>query len=309
MTMAPIILFVFNRYEHTVKTIEALKKNKLANLSELYIFSDEGRNKYEIKEVEKLRKYLLTVDGFKKIHIIKRYENYGLAKSIIEGVTEIINKYEKVIVLEDDLITSPFFIEYMNYALEFYKNEREIFSISAFNFNKKFLSINEKYSYNVYLHYRPMSWGWATWKNNWDKCDWEVEDYDKFQKNKKEQNEFNKGGNDLTNMLKLQQNGKINSWYIRFCYASFKDKSYTVYPKYSLISNIGHDGTGSHCDNNSNDKYINQLNEELNINEKFFNKNLIIDDKIIDQFNKNFMPPIIPVRILNKLIKVLKKYV
>lgn len=115
MKLAPITLFVYNRPDHTNKTIEALKKNKFAKESELFIFSDGPKKQEDASKVKEVRKYLKTIDGFNDVFIKESEKNKGLANSIISGVTEVINKYRKVIVLEDDLITSPVFLEYMNF--------------------------------------------------------------------------------------------------------------------------------------------------------------------------------------------------
>ena len=132
--LAPIVLFVYNRPWHTKQTIEALRKNELAKDSNLFIYSDEAKNDEARKSVYEVREYIDTIDGFKNITIIKREKNFGLASSIIDGVTKIINKYGKVIVLEDDLITSAYFLNFMNAGLDAFKNRDDIFSITGFSF-------------------------------------------------------------------------------------------------------------------------------------------------------------------------------
>lgn len=245
--LAPVILFVYNRPEHTRKTIEALKNNLLARDTELFIFSDAAKNDAERKNVEKVRKYIKTLDGFKSITVIEREENLGLATSILSGVTEIINQNRKIIVLEDDLITSTLFLNYMNYYLNHYKKEQKVFSITGFNYPESLLHIPNKYPYSIYFGYRCMSWSWATWINRWNKVDWEVKDYDKCIKDKKSKKHFNRGGEDLSDMLRSQLENKIDSWAIRWCYAQSKSDAYCVYPVKSLVSNIGFDDTGVHC--------------------------------------------------------------
>ena len=245
--LAPVILFVYNRPEHTRKTIDALKENRLARDTELFIFSDAAKNDAERTNVEKVRKHIKTLDGFKSRTVIEREENLGLAKSIVSGVTEIINKYGKIIVLEDDLITSTLFLNYMNYYLNYYKNEQKVFSITGFNYPESLLLVPDKYPYSIYFGYRCMSWSWATWINRWNKVDWEVKDYDKFINDKKLKKHFNRGGDDLMDMLKSQIENKIDSWAIRWCYAQSKNDAYCVYPVKSLVNNIGFDGTGVHC--------------------------------------------------------------
>ena len=162
MTLAPIVIFVYNRPWHIQQSLEALKKNELAKVSELFIYSDGPKDEDSIKGVEEVRSYIKDVSGFRKVTIIKRKENWGLANSIIDGVNEIVNKYEKIIVLEDDLVTSPYFLNFMNEALEFYKNKKKIWHISGWNYPIKTYGIEDVFLWRV-----MNCWGWATWKDRW----------------------------------------------------------------------------------------------------------------------------------------------
>lgn len=187
MNLVPIIIFVYNRVDDLQATIEALKKNKNANISDIFIYSDAPKTESDIIKVNQVRNYIKSIEGFNRLTIIERETNYGLAKNIINGITDIINQYEKIIVLEDDLITSNNFICYMNEALKFYENNKKIFSISGFTLPLKSL---QNYKYDSYLTYRPSSWGWATWRNRWNNIDWDIEDFNEFIKNKREQQFF-----------------------------------------------------------------------------------------------------------------------
>lgn len=243
MHLAPIILFTYNRLEHTKKTIESLSKNALAKESELYIYSDAAKTETDLEKVKAVREYIYTIYGFKKINIIEAKKNKGLANSVIDGVTEIINKYKKVIVLEDDLVTSKYFLEYMNESLNLYEKREDIWSIAGYSPN---IDIPKEYKYDIYLTYRGCSWGWATWKDRWDGIDWNIRDYSEFKKNKKLITEFDISGSDMSPMLDDQMNGRINSWAIRWCYNQYKQKKLTVYPVKSLVRNIGNDLSGTH---------------------------------------------------------------
>lgn len=246
MMPAPVVIFVYNRPEHTKKTLEALAENSLAKETDIFIFSDAAKNEKATKNVEDTRKFIDSVPNkklFKNVQIIKAPKNKGLANSVINGVTDIIEKFEDVIVVEDDLVSSKDFLQYMNSALEYYKNKESIWSISGYNIP---INIPSDYNHDVFLSYRGCSWGWATWKDRWDKVDWAVSDYDNFINNKKLRNKINRGGRDMANMLDLQMEGKIDSWAIRWCYAQSKLDMYTVYPVKSRIKNIGLDGSGTH---------------------------------------------------------------
>jgi GT2 family glycosyltransferase len=185
MKLAPIVLFVYNRLEHTKKTVKALKKNELAKDSVLYIYSDGAKNEENILKVKEIRNYIKTITGFKDIIIKESKNNKGLANSIINGVTEVIDKHGKVIVLEDDLVTSPVFLNYMNHLLEKYENEKKLYSITGYNHPKKIMKIPKKYNYDIYFNPRAASWSWATWKDRWDNVDWDIKDFDEFLKNQK----------------------------------------------------------------------------------------------------------------------------
>ncbi len=251
---APIALFVYNRPKHTLNTLNALKSNQKALESELFIFSDGWKTEVDKKQVKEVRELLKMVDGFKAVHITESESNKGLAKSIIEGVTKVLQQFDRIIVLEDDLQTSPYFLEFMNAALDFY-SPNHIWSIAGYT---PPIKISSDYSYQTFLVNRNCSWGWATWKQNWEKTDWILSDFDSFIKNKKERKQFEEGGNDLSIMLLKQYTGIINSWSIRFNYSAYKAGLPNVYPTQSFIKNKGTDGSGTHVSSTS--KYNTKLN-------------------------------------------------
>lgn len=280
--LAPIILFVYARPIHTKNTIESLAKNNLAKDSEIYIFSDNAKKEKDIINVNKVRDYINTIPNkkyFKKVTIIEAEQNKGLAKSVIEGVTRVINNYGKVIVVEDDLVVSRKFLEYMNNALEFYNSNDKIWSISGYNVPIK---IPENYGYDVYLGYRGCSWGWATWKDRWNTVDWNVKDYKKVKHNYIKRRRLNRGGPDMAQMLDAQMKGLIDSWAIRWCYEQSKQNKYTIYPVKSLVVNQGLDGSGTHSGNDRS------FDVELNTKIPKLEENLIINKKISKNFYNKF---------------------
>lgn len=301
MKLAPIVLFVYNRPWHTRQTVEALQKNELAHESELFIYSDAAKNKSTAEEVKKVREYIKTIDGFKKITITERENNWGLANSIIDGVTKIVNAYGKIIVLEDDLVTSPNFLIYMNESLDVFKDREDIFSVTGFNFPNDSMPIPTSYKEDTFLSYRFMSWSWGSWKEKWNRVDWDISDFDSFKKDKKQISDFNRGGQDLYPMLKLQMSGKIDSWAIRFCYAHYKHDAFCVYPVKSFVNNEGFDGSGVHCGKDRNNKMKNEL---LNSSSVRVNKKVQIDDKIIKTFYDVFKP-----KLLQRIKSFIKKFI
>jgi hypothetical protein len=293
---APIVLFVYNRVTELKKTVKFLQANFMADQSELYIFSDGSKNKIDFEKVQGVREYIKTITGFSNIYIIENEGNKGLANSIIDGVTEVIKKHGKVIVLEDDLITSPNFLDFMNQALVFYKNDPEILSLSGYTLDLPSLPGNKDY----YFGYRASSWGWGCWLDRWEKIDWEVEDYEEFIKIKSLQNKFNRGGSDMTKMLKRQQRGEIDSWAIRFCYHQFKEDLKTVFPTQSKIESIGFSNEATHTAGTK--RFVTPLDE--GDKRKFsFEKFDGLDKTLVYEFKDKFS---IKARLFDKIHKFLK---
>ena len=243
MSLTPACLFVYNRLNETRLTVDALRLNTLASKTELFIFSDGAKSEDEIESVQSVRDFITTIDGFQSVKIINSEINKGLANSIISGVSEVLNNYNQVIVLEDDLITSPNFLDFMNQALGFYNKQERVMSISGFTLP---IVLQKEYSFDVYFSYRTSSWGWATWKDRWFDVDWEISDYKDFLNNRKLQIGFNRGGDDLCRMLKKQMNKEIDSWAIRFCYHQYRQDRLTVAPTISKVRNIGFNEEGTH---------------------------------------------------------------
>lgn len=240
MDLAPILLFTYNRPSHTSFTLEALLNNKLSKESELFIFSDGYKNNEDKKDVLEVRKLIHSINGFKKIHIIEHPQNYGLATNIINGVTEIIDKYSKVIVLEDDLVTSPWFITFMNEALSKYYDEDRIGHIHGFCY-----PINELP--DAFLIKWVGSWGWATWKRSWQifNPNGEMLLKEIRRRNLSRKFDFN-GSYPYTRMLQRQVNGENDSWAIRWNATLFLNDILSINAGKSLVQNIGFDGSGIH---------------------------------------------------------------
>jgi hypothetical protein len=231
---SPIIIFCYRRKIEGL--VNSLLKNKEASDSNLFIFSDGFKSEMDKQDVLDVRNSINTIKGFKSITIYENVINKGLANSIINGVTSIINNYRKSIILEDDLIVSEYFLNFMNRALDFYENNKRIWSISGYSPS---LYCLKDYKKEIYLSLRSSSWGWATWSDRWNKVDWSVKDFNNFKKDKTKIKQFNQGGNDLFKMLELQYLGKIDSWAIRWNYSQFLYSAYSATPKISMIQNVG----------------------------------------------------------------------
>lgn len=253
--LAPIILFVYNRPWHTRQTVEALQNNELASESELYIFADGPKKDLDEDtiKIKEVRDYIHTIKGFKKILITESEYNIGLDSSIINAVTKVINIHNRVIVIEDDIVTHPFFLRYINHGLETYKNQNNIYMISGFSYN---INFPKKYKNDVYCVHRCCSWGWGMWADRWKQVDWNLTNYNMLANNKYEIKKFNRGGNDLFRMLQTLIKQPVCAWDIRWAFCMYEHDGLCVNPTRSLINNIGLDGSGTHKDNITNDNYI-----------------------------------------------------
>lgn len=302
---SPVVIFAYNRADHLKQTIDALGQNIGAKETEVYIFSDGPKNekaKAGVEEVRKLINSEYVKALFSKLTVVESDKNKGLANSVISGVTNVINEYGKVIVVEDDLITSRGFLNYMNGALDFYEKNEKVGSISAYTGS---FPIPKEYKHDVYMTYRGCSWGWATWKNRWDDVDWRVSDYDDLKKSIKKRIQFNRGGWNLQLALDDQMQGRIDSWAVRWCYSLAKRDLYTVYPIVARVKNIGFDGSGTHCVVKNEGYFDATLANE----EKCIFENLEIDPKIAKGFKNFYMsfPLYVRRRIERIILKILGK--
>lgn len=242
MQYAPIALFTYARVDHTRKAVESLLSNKEAAESDLFIFSDGPKNADKITAVNENRAFIHTIHGFKSIHIVEREKNLGLANSLIAGITDVINQYGRVIVVEDDLILSPYFLKFMNEALEKYKDDDRVGTISAY-----VPPIKEKLPETFFLMYFQC-WGWATWKRAWELLETNPKPLLRGLRFKK--NKFDVGGGcGNYGNLYCQKVGLVDSWYVRYYASLFLKGKLSLYPGHSLADNNGLDGTGTHCKN------------------------------------------------------------
>jgi sugar transferase len=240
--LAPIVLFTYNRLDHTKQTVEALRANLYAKESVLYIYSDAPKTEAAAEVVQVVRDYLHTIDGFREVHIVLREENWGLARNIMDGVTQIVNQYGKIIVLEDDIVTSRYFLKYMNDALEIYKDAPQVMNISGYICP----IVTEDLPEVFFMHF-SYCWGWATWKDSWSL----------FQRNpKKLIQEFTKddiyhftleGAVDYWQQVIANEGGQLYTWAVFWGASIFRNKGLTLAPRNSLTLNVGMDGTGEHC--------------------------------------------------------------
>ena len=243
---APVVAFAYNRPDKIIRCLEALDKCNEALESELFIYCDGPKSDAGKASVLETRRAVLEYkesSHFAKVSVIEAPENKGLAASIIGGVTEVVERYGRVIVVEDDLVVSDRFLSFMNGALDFYEDQKAIGAISGYTYPIKAL---KGYQSDVYAMHKGDCWGWGTWKDRWDKASWAEVDYDRYFADKALRRRFENTEN-LWDMAMIRQSqGKINSWAIRWCLYLFNNGLLTVYPRYSLVTNAGFDGSGTH---------------------------------------------------------------
>ena len=253
--LAPIVLFCYNRPWHTQQTLDALSLNDLAKDSNLIVYCDGSKKDSDKKTVDLIDETRLVVNNenrFKSVTIIESRVNKGLANSIIEGVTEIVNRFGKIIVLEDDIVTAPGFLRYMNDALDIYESEEKVMHISGYMY-----PVKEKLRETFFI--RPTScWGWGTWKRAWIHFEKNVEKQISKLDKIKGWDEFTIDSSypSFKNQLFLNQRGELNTWAIFWQASVFLKRGLSLHPYQSLVQNIGFDGTGVNCDFNVKSPYV-----------------------------------------------------
>jgi len=242
MRHAPIALFTYRRLWHTTQTVVSLQQNLLASDSDLFVFSDGPRDERAHVDVAAVRKYLGTIVGFRSVTVVEREHNLGLATSITSGVTDLIGSFGRAIVVEDDLVSSPHFLSYMNDGLDFYQNDDRIVSIHAYSY-----PVEEALPETFFLRGADC-WGWATWKRGWDLFEPDGRKLYRELKRRQLLRDFDFGGAyAYSRMLWDQIHGRNDSWAVRWYASAFLRDKLTLYPGRSLVQNIGFDGSGTHC--------------------------------------------------------------
>lgn len=249
--ISPIVLFVYNRPLHTERTLDALRNNTLAQESDLVIYADGAKvdaSEEEILKISKVRSIIRSKQWCKSVTLIESDHNKGLAASIIEGVSNALKYNECVIVLEDDIVTSPGFLQFMNDALTLYEHNEKVMHVSGFMYPHK-IDLPQTFFFNV-----PLCWGWGTWRRAWS---FFIEDTDILIKYIDDNNGWktlNKfGGDYLGSQLKQNKSGKLNTWFIKWHVSVMMQNGFTLYPGSSLVNNIGFDNSGVH--NGISDKF------------------------------------------------------
>lgn len=240
--LAPILLFVYNRPQHTRRLLDSLLANDECRLSSLYVYSDGARDEASASAVAQVRAIVHSVTGFARIEVIEREKNMGLAANVIDGVTTQVRAHGRVIVLEDDLVLSPFFLRFMNDALSVYADEPRVGHIQACDFT------GDPSLPDTFLIKFTGSWGWATWERAWRHFNPDGKQLLARLEQTRQTRRFDfNGAYRFTRMLRRQIAGKNNSWAIRWNASLFVDNILSLNVGRSLVANVGFDGSGTNC--------------------------------------------------------------
>lgn len=238
----PVVLFAYDRPKHLSETLRALRANKEAVNTDLIVYSDASRIGVASERVAQVRRILRSVDGFRSVKITERETNFGLSRSIIDGVTSQCADYGRVIVLEDDMIVSQHFLAFMNEALDIYEDCENVASIHGYVYPVG-CSLPE-----TFFLRGADCWGWATWARAWKHFNPDGQQLLEELESRKLAPvfDFNKTFG-FTYMLQAQIAGKVDSWAVRWYASAFLRNMYTLYPGRPLVCNIGIDASGVHC--------------------------------------------------------------
>ncbi|MFC1586124.1 glycosyltransferase [Fibrobacterota bacterium] len=246
MPLAPVAIFVYNRLPHLRKTVQALRENSLAGQSDVLIYSDGPKKDEDRETIKAIRSYVKSMDGFASVNVIEQKENLGLGNSIIAGVSETIKQHGKAIVLEDDLVTSPHFLDFMNDALHRYKDQEEVVCVSGYVYPLK-----SPLPGSFFIRGADCL-GWATWKKGWDLFERNGKKLLASLEKERLAREFDFNGSyPYMRMLKNQVKGKNDSWAVRWYASAFLAQKLILYPPQSLVHHIGSDSSGTNCGENS----------------------------------------------------------
>lgn len=277
---APIIVTVYDRLDHLKRCIDSLLLNDLACESELIIISDAAYREIDVEKIEAVRKYALSVVGFKKKVLLFRDKNMGAHKSAGEGIKDVLKMHDRFLFLEDDIVVAPDFLRFINEGLSYYENDINVFSICGFTPDFK---LPQDYQKDIYFYPCNSPWGFATWRDRWEKVNRDRYDrYSELKKDKDAYKRFVSIGFYIKGILLADSKGEIEAGDLRIYYHMFKNNMCSVYPVKSKTQNWGFDGTGEHC-GNKNFSWVKPRLEKSD-NSILFERFEVYDQKILRSY-------------------------
>lgn len=239
---APVALFCFNRPDHLRRAIKSLQRCEGYAQHRIIVFGDAARTPEDAERVAATRSVAVELLG-RDAELRFAEENRGLSRSIIDGVSEILQRHGRVIVVEDDLLLGTGFLRYLNDALSFYADDPRVYQISGHAFEAPTFAHRSE----SLLLPLTTTWGWGTWSRAWQTFDPQAEGWQQLAKDRALRGRFNLNGSyDYAGMLENQMKGRLNSWGIRWYWSVFKLGGLSCFPPRSLVANLGFDGTGTH---------------------------------------------------------------
>ncbi len=297
---APLVVFTYNRPKHTEQVLLSLNSSPLAKETDIYIFCDYPKGELKQNNID-VRNYLQkfkTISNFRSTTLYISDTHRGLAESVITGVSKIINEYGSVIVNEDDLVCNTNYLQYMNDCLDYYKDSKDVWSISGWSTDLPSVNTND-----VFATYRGSSWGWATWSDRWNTVDWDINSYVKMKHSLINRHKIKKAGPDLILMLNYQIEGKIDSWAVRWvCTQAVQGNKKTIYPAKSLVYNIGLDGSGTHSGDDGNETV-----QDITIPVPYTLCSAIVHKNILKEFNKHYAITPFPLNVFKRIYRHFKR--
>jgi len=285
--MPPIAVFAFNRPDHLRRTLDALAANLGAAAASLIVFCDGPRTELDAPACVQVAEVARQARGFASVDIVVRDRNFGCAGSVIDGVSTTLRSHSRIIVVEDDILTSPFTLDFLCRALDEYVAHPSVFSVAAWA--PPFPVTERTYPYNAFFFPRFHCWGWATWRDRWDLIDWTFSKYNDYVAYPFLRAAHRRGGDDLPVILQSQVEGKIDSWAARVEYARFLNGGLTLYPRHSLVLNIGMDGSGRHCGKSA--KYGTVVSQRTAHDSAPFPHHACVDDSIASRVRRIYRRP------------------
>lgn len=300
--MIAIAVFAFNRPHLLERTLTALAANDLADKASLTIFCDGPRHEQDVPNTQAVRALARKTQGFASLEVVERPQNLGCAAAVIEGINEMFRLHDRCIVIEDDVLTSPYTLRFLTEGLARYEDTATVFNIAAWTPPHMERHIPAGYPYDVYAIPRfNVSGGWASWRDRFHDIDWNVSDYDDFKKSPSLRAAFNSGGEDLSPMLDAQMEKGIDAWDIRADYARFKKHMLGINPVRSYTLNIGM-GSGTHTTTPTT-YYDSDIS--LALPHPRFLEDVVVNERIRKAYHAFYSPPPLPQRVLRKLRKLL----
>ena len=284
LTPTPVAVFAFNHPRHLSLVLDALAGNDLAGRTEVTIFCDGERSVQDKEACAQVREVASAARGFGRLTVVARESNLGCARSVITGTAELFRVHDRLVVIEDDVLPTPDALRFLNASLIQYAGNPSVFSISAWAPSQNLMRLPIDYPFNAFFFPRFHCWGWASWRDRWALNDWTVPNYDTYRRDASIRAAHARGGPDLPNMLDAQMAGRIDSWAIRAEYTRFRFNGLTLYPRTSLVSNIGLDGSGTHC--GADDRFAGTKQADRTVGRQCFPEAIYVDRRIERQFRR-----------------------